>query len=425
MRSRGYWPALVSLVLAMAALPTGALAASPVAETRHASGIALVGPTPIQVAPKNATQGMAFDAALKIAQKNRTHMGYPWIDPSTGTLEISVAGAKGQSAALGAQNDKAIAALPSRVKTAAASIDQLDKIGDAVTRLLGNGVPNADLIWMTEPDQKNNRIVITMSSLDDKLMSALAAQFGTDLIAVRIRARPNTSSASRNSDAPPFWGGAKYSTATTVCSTGFPWDVGSGVSGMLTAAHCASTGGSISYPAYSNVGSVRSASEENWKLNDGTQHYTGQTVDRGDVALIRYTSSYSSKGYIYMGPPGSNTSAKVAGMDSRWAQFFDAVCVGGITTGEWCGAVTDTGVNIYYVTDGAWVRHIDVAGAAGNTCPTHGDSGAPVYQKRSDGRVTAFGILSGSAPIILYCEVYFTDIWDAYYGLPGVLKTTP
>ena len=52
-----------------------------------------------------------------------------------------------------------------------------------------------------------------------------------------------------------------------------------------------------------------------------------------------------------------------------------------------------------------------------------GDSGSGVYQKRSDGKVTAFGILSGSAPLVLACHIFFTDIWDAYYGLPGTLKT--
>jgi hypothetical protein len=70
-----------------------------------------------------------------------------------------------------------------------------------------------------------------------------------------------------------------------------------------------------------------------------------------------------------------------------------------------------------------WARNVDEGYAGGNTCPTHGDSGSGVYQNRSDGRVTAFGIQSGSLPLIISCHIFFTDIWDAYYGLPGVLKT--
>jgi hypothetical protein len=62
--------------------------------------------------------------------------------------------------------------------------------------------------------------------------------------------------------------------------------------------------------------------------------------------------------------------------------------------------------------------------ALGNTCPTHGDSGGPVYHKRSDGKVIAYGIFSGSAPLLAACSVWMTDIWDAYVGLPGSLKVT-
>jgi hypothetical protein len=69
-----------------------------------------------------------------------------------------------------------------------------------------------------------------------------------------------------------------------------------------------------------------------------------------------------------------------------------------------------------------WARHVVDASALGNTCPTHGDSGGPVYRKRSDGTVYAVGIYSGSSPIVIGCDAFFTDIWDAYYGLPGTLK---
>jgi hypothetical protein len=112
-------------------------------------------------------------------------------------------------------------------------------------------------------------------------------------------------------------------------------------------------------------------------------------------------------------------------MDGRRAQIGDAVCNDGMTTGPWCGAVTFTGISFLYLFDGSnvWARNIDEADALGNTCPTMGDSGAGMYQKRSDGKVTAFGIYSGGYPSGVACTVFFTDIWDSYYGLPGVIKT--
>ena len=79
---------------------------------------------------------------------------------------------------------------------------------------------------------------------------------------------------------------------------------------MLTAAQCISTGGSASYPNYPNVGSVASGSRENWSNSTGTQYFTGQSVYRGDVALIQY-SSRSSGPYIYSGAPGTSTTSGV------------------------------------------------------------------------------------------------------------------
>ncbi len=288
-------------------------------------------------------------------------------------------------------------------------------------------MPDADLIYRTEPDQQNNRIIITVSDSSDPLMSTLAARFGTELIAVRVKGpQPQASSLSRDVDYSAFWGGARFTTASTMCTTGFAWNVGSGVSGMLTAAHCASTGGNVYTAAYTGaVGSVRSGSEENWLTGSGTQYYTGQSVYRGDVALIRYTSSYSSAPYIYTGGNSDSTHRTVAQMNSTWPQIGQSVCSSGITTNSWCGMVTDTGVNQWYILDGlgVWARHVVVAEALGPNCPIHGDSGSPMFQTRSDGKVKALGVLSGSAPIGVACEVYFTDIWDSYYGLPGTLKT--
>jgi hypothetical protein len=112
-------------------------------------------------------------------------------------------------------------------------------------------------------------------------------------------------------------------------------------------------------------------------------------------------------------------------MYPRRAQVADAICNDGITTGPWCGAVRATGSNILYLGDGTnvWARNVDEGYAGGNTCPTHGDSGSGVYHKESGGAVSAVGILSGSAPIVLACHIFFTDIWDAYTALPGSLKT--
>lgn len=37
-------------------------------------------------------------------------------------------------------------------------------------------------------------------------------------------------------------------------------------------------------------------------------------------------------------------------------------------------------------------------------------------------RVAAYGVYSGGGAYGASCVAYYTDIWDAYYGLPGTLK---
>ncbi len=396
------------------------------ADDMTANGIAIVGPEAIQARPADEDQAGAFNAALELAYAHRDALGYPWLESESGLLELSFATGLGEAIAASAVDRLSTGGRRVRLRPAQASIAELDALADAITRLNATGVPGADRIWMTEPDQKNNRVVITVSEPNDELFSVLGSQYDPSLIAIRIRPREPASTASRDSDSPPFWGGAYWKRQDGVyCTTGFAWNVGGGVSGMLTAAHCIPQGGSVSYPNYPNAGSVRRDSEENWDATYGTQYYSGQNVYRGDVALIRY-ASYASAPYVYSGAPHTSTYSAVYGMASRWSSVGDAACVNGVTTGEWCGMVTATGVNVWYVFDGpnVWARHVVRAEAAGNTCPTHGDSGGPVYRKRSDGKVYAVGIYSGGAPLVAWCLAYFTDIWDAYYGLPGTLKTT-
>jgi hypothetical protein len=80
------------------------------------------------------------------------------------------------------------------------------------------------------------------------------------------------------------------------------------------------------------------------------------------------------------------------------------------------------GLDVQYQ-GGAWARHI-VEGSrpqgSGN-CIIGGDSGGPVYPVRADTAVAAKGIISGQNSDPSNCYVFFTDTWDAYYGLPGQL----
>ena len=175
------------------------------------------------------------------------------------------------------------------------------------------------------------------------------------------------------------------------------------------------------------MGTVTSGSSENWSSTDGTQYFTGQTTYRGDLSLI--TMSTTANGRIYVGEVGATANAAVAEMWSRPPKVGVQYCTGGAYSGELCGwTVTQVGVDIWSTGAASGTplkkRHVTVGTRTG-AGTTFGDSGGPVYTVRaSDGRVAAKGIHnSGGKSGSTYTET-FTDIYDAFNGLPGVLLTS-
>lgn len=271
----------------------------------------IVGPDPLQFRASSEDEALAFHQLLTFATEHADDFGYPRSAADHKSFELAIATNKG--AAL--LNDVATNQLASGFSVssvpARASIRQVTDLANEIIDFGRDGVAGGELIWKTEPDQINNRVIVTVYKRDSGLFATLAERYG-DLIAVRIEdAGFADSHVNRDSDAPAFWGGAYWASSTGKgCSTGFAWSTGSG-SAMITAAHCISTGGTASYPNYPNAGTVASASEENWQDTVGTRYYTGQSTYRGDVALIRY-SGYGSAPYIYNGIPGTSTHTAVA-----------------------------------------------------------------------------------------------------------------
>jgi hypothetical protein len=426
---------LIAVVfVAVGAFPTqvaGATHETFPGEATDASGIAVLahwtGPNPYQFRAKNERQAVAFAKAYDLALENPNDMAYPRLDTSSNTITLPTLTGRGRLIAQDAASVLSAENVTSKVESSSTSIAELNSIADAVTRLRAKGVPHAELVWQTAPDQLHNRIIITVRELNEELMSSLASAFGTDLIAVSVDSGASNASAAydRMHDVSSFWGGANWWSGVGQCTTGFGWNTGTG-DGMITAAHCVYSGGTVTNSSYkpNPIGSVNANSEENWDPNNGTMHYSGQSVNRGDVALIRVKSGYHTSPNIYTGGNSDHVNRVVGQMNSRRVQLGDAVCSSGYVTNYWCGMVTATGVNVLYLTSGpnVWARSVVDASALGNTCPTHGDSGGPVYQWRSDGKAIAQGILSGSIPYAVACDIFFTDIWDAYFGLPGSLK---
>jgi len=378
-----------------------------------------------QARPTSEEEAQAFSDAWELAEKNPDDFGYPWIDPTTRTLVLRSVSARGAALV----TDETVAfAMASTAIEASRSFNDLESIKHEAISLRAEGIPDGDLIFKTAPDHEGNRVVITVSIASDRLFKALADRYGTDAIAIQIDPTgPGGSPATRDHDGNPYWGGARIGTPGKVCSDSFPWHIASSTgNALLTAAHCIASGGSVTING-STVGSVTATSEENWSTVYGSRFYTGQTVYRGDVALIRLSSSFSAGTRIYRGNSTSSTSSPVVLKLGRYSQLDEQVYVGGQATGE-TGPykVEDTEVDWWYSQDGPNVIVRNVVQASiffgGSFCADHGDSGGSVFKSQPNG-VIAYGTYSGFQ--ITNCRIMYTDIHRSYMGLPGDVNLAP
>jgi len=147
-----------------------------------ATGILLVGADEqVQARPGGGALSTAFNGALLFSQAHPDDVGYPWIDPSSGELVVSAATPQGRTLLEGAS-----IAVPHRIRDVAHGSAEIQRIQDEVTMLRSQGVIDAQLIYRTMPDQRDNRALITISSMSRPLLEALAGRFPADALAVEM-----------------------------------------------------------------------------------------------------------------------------------------------------------------------------------------------------------------------------------------------
>lgn len=398
-------------------------------EERHESGLAVLDATTPEVDELPEDVSGALAEATTLTENNPERTGYAWVDRSTGELVIDAADDDGERKAREFRPSDRGHGVKHKVRRVTFSRGHLERVKDEAIDI-GPLVPDGDLIFRTEPDPAANRVVISVERMSDPLLHALAARYGVEAIAIRIDPdRPSLTG--RRDDTSPFWGGARIKVEeNSYCSDGFTWRINSTTDGMLTAGHCKPAGGYVQ-TTVSSMGFVSSGTRESWTRGVGTVYMTGQSVYRGDIALIQVAYGNTASARMYRGDTNSITSSPVRAMWSRRAQVGDRYCTGGYRTGEMCGWRVDrVGINIKY-NDGEGTGRNLVEGSKQDQCTLKGDSGGPVFTVQSDGGIVAKGLISGGGGggdddfggAWDRCRNYFTDIWEAYYGFPGVLKT--
>ncbi|MEV0805340.1 S1 family peptidase [Micromonospora sp. NPDC050200] len=337
----------------------------------------------------------------------------PSTDPDKGTLTTTTTSTKSGTFT----PMKAEVIIEPMVERVPYTMDQLTAAQDEVLTLTDDQLVGAANLRTATIDPVNNRIVIKAATVTQEMREALAARYGANRVALQLVPGMTVPSpkSGRQYDTAPYYGGAYFYTSVGGCSTAFAW-THEGVHYMLTAGHCTSLNGW----AYNRNVTLGYVSADNWNNTTGSVKVNGKAYYSGDASTIKLTQT--SYGRVYKGSSTSTSSRAVTGRMGRRSSVGDTYCVSGQVTGEMCGFhVHSTYVTVRY-TDGATLRNAMEGYRYGN-CTRGGDSGAPIYNIKSDGTVTARGILSGgSTNTSGHCYDYFTDTYLAELALPGIIK---
>ena len=169
------------LVVFAAACAAPAPTAAPTVNI-DATGILLIDAgEELQGGPAPRRLANAFSDALELAEANGDDLGYPWLDPATGELVLSAVTPRGRELI-----EAAGIAVPHRVRDVAHGTAELRHIQDDVTFLGARGVADADLIFMTLPDYRDNRALIVIRAMSAPLLEYLAEHYPVDAIAVQV-----------------------------------------------------------------------------------------------------------------------------------------------------------------------------------------------------------------------------------------------
>ena len=167
--------------IAVAILACSAQKASP-SPSADSHGILMVN-VGEQVQSRFTTEevAQADSDATELAQANGADLGYPWIDPASGELVLSIVTPRGKQLV-----DAANITVPHRLRQVQHGAAELQHIQDDVTFLHSRGVADSELIYGSAPDHRDNRVLIMISAASPSLLEYLAAHYPPDALAVEV-----------------------------------------------------------------------------------------------------------------------------------------------------------------------------------------------------------------------------------------------
>lgn len=398
------------LLSVTAALAIGILLAAPgpAAEAANSEPLPILTPADLTYDPVPQSAEELLTWAQHISYSNPNRYGPVWYDGQYVVLDIAGTPLASEQWPTGLH-----------IRSVQHSSAELAQARETLTERLNRTPAQQDTdSWIIFVDPRSNHAVIGASS-----PTADLDVIGQDLpAAVTAWTNPNLRPLSRDNDTSPFRAGAALTGPQDPCTSGFAW-AGLGTPHMLTAAHCAPSGGTLTVPS-ANWGTITSGSSENWTTGTGTVMLPNDTTYRGDLALAQTTAGSSTHGSTYRGNSTSNTTRAVGSTWTRSPQASDPYCTSGSVSGENCTwTVTATGANVTY-SSGEVARNVTV-GTSATFCLAGGDSGGPVYTVLPiTGKARAKGIISSGSTGNENCTSAFTDVLHAVTYFGGTAQTS-
>jgi hypothetical protein len=147
----------------------------------------------------------AYNGARMLADHTQAAFGYPWQESDADVVVVRVATAEGEALARRWMSGGVQLSVPKagervrldiappevrvRLEAVDRTIEQLERIKHALGPGLAN-IPGGNRIWQSGSDDQYNRVVYVTDRVNDAMLRALAARFGTEALAVRIERNP-------------------------------------------------------------------------------------------------------------------------------------------------------------------------------------------------------------------------------------------
>jgi hypothetical protein len=146
----------------------------------------------------------------RVVKSAPADFGYPWVDDA-GKVVVNVATQQGASRFTDWHPSAAAAKATRGQRGVTVSSARFEQIRDDIAAQVTKHAPGFDHIIMVAPEGANNRLILSVNSIDDPSLATLASRYGTELVAIRYepgRERMHVSRYNDSSGGTGFWGGS-------------------------------------------------------------------------------------------------------------------------------------------------------------------------------------------------------------------------